>query len=129
MLSVLFYLSLGLYSGIFKGTVINTIDPVVSAIHSGSASDLARFFDNSISLNINGQQGEYSKNQAEIIIKDFFKRNPPKTFSLVFQSENTNNLSSYIGDYLSGSSSYKVFIKVFQSGNSIKIYSLDFVKS
>jgi hypothetical protein len=129
MLSVLFYLSLGFYSGIFKEVVVNTIDPVVSAIHTGSSSDLARFFDSSISLNVNGQQGEYSKNQAEIIIKDFFKRNPPKTFSLVFQSENTNNLSSYIGDYQSGSSSYKVFIKVFQSGNSIKIYSLDFVKS
>ena len=51
------------------------IDPIVSAIQGGSSSDLARYFFPTISLNINGQQGEYSKNQAEIVLKDFFKKN------------------------------------------------------
>lgn len=105
-----------------------SIDPIIVAIDSGSSSDLARYFDASISLNINGQQGDFSKSQAEIVLKDFFKKNPPLKFSLVFRSENNPSLSSYIGDYQSGKGIYKVFIKVNQQDAQIKVYSLGFVK-
>ncbi|RIW18227.1 DUF4783 domain-containing protein [Algoriphagus lacus] len=108
---------------------VDSIDPVVSAIDSGSSSDLARYFNTSISLNVNGQQGEYSKNQAEIVLKDFFKKNPPLGFSLVFRSEKPTSLSTYIGEYASGQGTFKVFIKVSQNDNSFRIYSLDFVKN
>ncbi|WP_091653496.1 DUF4783 domain-containing protein [Algoriphagus ornithinivorans] len=106
----------------------HSIDPIIVAIDSGSSSDLARYFDASISLNINGQQGDFSKSQAEIVLKDFFKKNPPLKFSLVFRSENNPSLSSYIGDYQSGKGIYKVFIKVNQQDAQIKVYSLGFVK-
>jgi hypothetical protein len=105
------------------------IGPVVSAIESGSSSDLARFFDSSISMNVNGQQGEYSKNQAEIVLRDFFKKHPSRGFSLVFQNENPGSLSTYIGEYSSNQGKFQVFIKVSQSSDSFRIYSLDFVKS
>ncbi len=106
-----------------------SIDPVISAIQKGSSSDLAEYFDSSISLNLNGQQGDYSKNQAELVVKDFFKKNPSTGFSLVFQSENSPTLSSYIGDYQSGRGSFKVFIKASSQGSSLKIYSLEFVRA
>ena len=105
------------------------IEPIVSAIESGSSSELARFFDSSISMNVNGQQGEYSKNQAEIVLKDFFKKNPSRGFALVFQNENPGSLSTYIGEYSSSPGKFQVFIKVSQNGKAIRIYSLDFVKS
>ncbi|WP_187174278.1 DUF4783 domain-containing protein [Algoriphagus sp. AK58] len=105
------------------------IDPVISAIQGGSSSELARYFNPSISLNINGQQGDYSKNQAEIVLRDFFKKNPPQGFALVFKNENNTSVSTYIGEYASAQSLYKVFIKVSQADNQFRIYSLDFVKS
>jgi hypothetical protein len=108
---------------------ISQIDPIISAIQGGSSSELARFFNPTISLNINGQQGEYSKNQAEIVLKDFFKKNPPLDFALVFKNENQSSVSTYIGEYASGQGSYKVFIKVSQVESSFRIYGLDFVKS
>jgi hypothetical protein len=108
---------------------MESIDPVISAIDTGSSSDLARYFNSSISLNVNGQQGEYSKSQAEIVLRDFFKKNPPIGFSLVFRSEKPSSLSTYIGEYASGQGTFKVFIKVSQNDNSFRIYSLDFVKS
>jgi hypothetical protein len=105
------------------------IDPIVSAIQGGSSSELAKYFYPTISLNINGQQGEYSKNQAEIVLRDFFKKNPPIEFSLVFKNENQSSVSTYIGEYASGQSNYKVFIKISQAESSFRIYGLDFVKS
>lgn len=106
----------------------DSIDTVISAIDNGSSSELAKFFDSSISLNVNGLQGDYSKNQAEVVLKDFFKKNPSLGFSLVFRSENNPSLSSYIGDYQTGQGPFKVFIKVSQQSTDFKIYSLEFVK-
>lgn len=130
-LTLSLFLSVFLYlQPIFGDEVkMDSIDPVISAIDGGSSGDLAKFFDTSISLNVNGQQGEYSKNQAEIVIKDFFKKNPSLGFKVVFRSETNSSLISYIGDYQSTESSYKVFIRVSQQGENLKIYSLDFVKA
>lgn len=107
----------------------NTIDPIISALGNGSSNDLAKFFDSSISLNINGQQGDYSKNQAELVLRDFFKKNPSQGFSILYQNENQGAISTYIGEYLSSPGSFKVFIKVSQANSAYRIYSLDFVKN
>jgi len=109
--------------------VLESIDPVISAIDGGSSGDLAKYFDASLSLNINGQQGEYSKNQAELVIRDFFKKNPSMGFTVVYRSETNPNLSSFIGDYQSQQGPYKVFIKISQQAGNLKIYSLEFVKA
>lgn len=108
---------------------LNSIDPIISALESGSSNELAKFFDNSIALNINGQQGDYSKIQAELVLKDFFKKHPSQGFSLLYQKENQGTVSTYIGEYASTPSNFKVFIKVSQATNSYRIYSLDFVKN
>ncbi len=129
VLSLILSVFLWFYSPDIEQNPDDSIDPVVSAIGSGSSSELARFFDSSISMNVNGQQGEYSKNQAEIVLRDFFKKNPSQGFSLVFQNENPGSLSTYIGEYASNQGMFKVFIKVSQNGSGFRIYSLDFVKS
>jgi hypothetical protein len=106
----------------------DSIDPVVDAIRAGSSSDLAEYFESSISLNIDGQQGDYSKSQAEIVLKDFFKKNPPLGFSIVFKSETNSSLSSYIGEYKSSQNQFRVLIKISQQGANSRIYSLEFVE-
>lgn len=122
-------LILTLFLWLSSPSLEENIEPIIAALESGSSSELARFFDSSISMNVNGQQGEYSKNQAEIVLKDFFKKNPSRGFSLVFQNENPGSLSTYIGEYSSDPGKFQVFIKVSQNSKSIRIYSLDFVKS
>jgi hypothetical protein len=105
-----------------------SIDPVVVAIDSGSSSDLAKYFGSRISLNVNGQQGDFSRSQAELVIRDFFRKNPPKGFNILFRSDSNPSLSSYIGDYQCSQGQYKVLIKVSLQNSELKIYSLEFVK-
>lgn len=128
ILNLLLSILLLFHSPITNETKELSIDSVIAAIDTNSSNDLARFFESSISLNINGQQGSYSKSQAEIVIREFFKKNPSQGFSIVYSSETNPNLSSYIGDYLSGQGTFKVFIKVSQQDSNLKIYSLEFVK-
>lgn len=128
LLSLIVSIFLFIQSPIKEIENVNSIETVISAIDNGSSSELAKYFDSSISLNVNGLQGDYSKNQAEVVLKDFFKKNPSMGFSLVFRSENNPILSSYIGDYQTGQGMFKVFIKVSQQVSDFKIYSLEFVK-
>lgn len=118
-----------LASSFFESRIPDTsIDSVKSAIHAGSSRDLAVYFNESLSLNINGQQGDYSKNQAELVMKDFFRKNQALSFSIIFKSESTPNINSYIGDFQSIQGIFKVMITVVQENNFPKIYSLEFIK-
>lgn len=106
----------------------DSIDDIASTFKYGSSKDLARFFDQGIDINISGNQGDYSKNQAELVMRDFFKKFPPNDFSIVHKGNGSDQIINYIGAYSSESSEFRVFIRGKKNENSIRIYSLDIVK-
>ena len=58
-------------------------DELADAIRAGDAHHIAGFFDAKVNLALSNQEDVYSKAQAELLIKDFFSKNPGKTFNLV----------------------------------------------
>lgn len=60
-------------------------EPIVKAFSQGNAHAIAVYFKNNVELNINGTENVYSTTQAEIILKDFFKSNPPISFEVIHQ--------------------------------------------
>ncbi len=74
---------------------------IIAAIQKGNSSELAKYFNSSIDLDVPGNDGTFSKKQAEIIIKDLFKKYPPKSFTIK-QSGSSNDGSKFsIGIYTS----------------------------
>ena len=60
----------------------NTIDGVISALKTGSANDLSRYFDDNVQLTLPDKGDTYSKAQAQLIVKDFFSNNKVKNFDV-----------------------------------------------
>jgi hypothetical protein len=58
------------------------IDGVISALRSGNASGLAKYFDDNVELSLPVKSDSYSKAQALVILKDFFANNGVKNFEL-----------------------------------------------
>lgn len=58
------------------------IDEVVGALRSGNATELARYFDDTVELTLPEKSDSYSKAQAQVIVKDFFSNNGVKGFEL-----------------------------------------------
>lgn len=58
------------------------IDEVVGALKSGNATELSRYFDDTVELTLPEKSDSYSKAQAQVIIKDFFSNNGVKGFEL-----------------------------------------------
>jgi hypothetical protein len=79
-----------IFSALFIGSFIlfssfiqqGSIDEVIIALRLGNATDLSKYFDENIELTLPDKSDSYSKAQAQLIVKDFFKNNGIKGFEL-----------------------------------------------
>ena len=93
-------------------TLFLSIDEVVNGMKNGDAAQIARFFDNTVEITMPDKSNNYSKNQAEIVLKDFFITNGVKTFEVIHKGENAG--SQYcIGTLITKNGSFRttVFMK------------------
>jgi hypothetical protein len=104
------------------------VEEIITSFKVGSSRDLARYFENTVELNVNGSQGDFSKSQAELVFRDFFKKNPANDFQVVHTGESMQNIKYYIGYYSSLENTFRVLIKTKETNDQIKIFSLDFKK-
>ena len=58
-------------------------DGIIQAIRSGNAANLAKYFNVNVELTIDKGEEIYSKDQAELILKDFFSKHVPNSFSIL----------------------------------------------
>src|SRR5215216_2314283 len=94
-------------------TVQSGIDEVISALRSGNASELSKHLDDSVELTLPDKSDNYSKAQAQLILKDFFSNSSVKGFELKHKGESSG--SHYcIGTLQTGSGSFRtnVFMKI-----------------
>jgi len=61
-----------------------------TAMKSGSASGLAKYFDNYIDITMPDKSNNYSKSQGELILKDFFSSNEVNGFEVKHKGNNDN---------------------------------------
>jgi Domain of unknown function (DUF4783) len=93
-------------------TLFLSIDEVVNGLKNGDAVQIARYFDNTVEITMPDKSNNYSKNQAEIVLKDFFTTNGVKTFEVIHKGENAG--SQYcIGTLVTKNGSFRttVFMK------------------
>ena len=60
----------------------NTIDDVIGALRSGNSVQLSGYFDENVELTLPDKSDNYSRAQAQLIVKDFFGNNGVKGFEL-----------------------------------------------
>lgn len=104
------------------------VEEIISSFKMGSSRDLAKYFENTVELNVNGSQGDFSKSQAELVFRDFFKRYPAEDFQVVHRGESLQNIKYLIGYYSSDECTFRVLIKAREINDQMKIYSMDFKK-
>ena len=101
---------------------------VRSALKAGSSKELAKYFNETIELNVNGEAANYSSVHAEIYLKDFFKKYPPVDFEYAHQGSSSEGLKYAIGNYSYSGGSFRVLIRTKSFNGTYKIYIVDFLK-
>ena len=70
----------------FKGG--NNLDSIIMSIESGNSTRLSAFFDSNVEISLPDKSNNYSKVQAELILKDFFKLHQVKRFEVLHNGDN-----------------------------------------
>ncbi len=101
------------------------MEDVVNAIKYNRSEDLSRYFDNIVPITINNNQTIYSRNQAEVVLKDFFDRNIPKEF-LIMDNGSPNASSKFIiGSLITPSGiKYNVYILMKQKDTNFYLQEI-----
>ncbi|MBL7733546.1 MAG: DUF4783 domain-containing protein [Chitinophagaceae bacterium] len=94
-------------------TTQNSIDGVIGALRSGNSTELARYFDDNVELSLPDKSDNYSKAQAQTIVRDFFSNNGVKGFELKHKGDSQNG-HFCIGMLQTNSGTFRtnVFMKV-----------------
>jgi hypothetical protein len=79
-------ISLGILLSSF--TISYNIDEVLAALKAGNAAQLAKYFDSRVDISLPNRSDNFSRNQAEMILKDFFASNEVKSFVVKHKGEN-----------------------------------------
>ncbi|MEP6747230.1 MAG: DUF4783 domain-containing protein [Bacteroidota bacterium] len=81
------------------------IEDIARALKTGNASQLSRYFDIRVDITLPEKSDNYSRTQAEMIIRDFFSYNNVRSFEIKYKGENNGSkycigtLKTRNGDY------------------------------
>jgi Domain of unknown function (DUF4783) len=101
----------------FTSNAENIPPELITAFRTGDATKLAAYFNNSVELTLFDKEEIYSKTQAEMIMRDFFKQHIPTQFKILHQGGKDNSKYA-IGNLICGSVSYRItFLLKIEDGN------------
>ncbi|MCR9249831.1 MAG: DUF4783 domain-containing protein [bacterium] len=104
------------------------IDDVGTALRTGSSKELSKFFNDVIELKIDGEKENYSRTQAEVIVRNFFTKYPPKNFTKIHNGSSPDGLQYVLGKYAHNEGTHRVYMLIKKTDGSFKIDTLDLTK-
>jgi len=106
----------------------NTTANIGQALKAGSSKELIKYCNNNIEIKIDGKGANYSLNQAEEVLKNFFLKNPARNFTYIHQGQSPEGLKYNIGSYKMDNGSYRVVMVIKQISSELKIDTITFSK-
>lgn len=101
----------------------NFPDGIKTALKDGNSKALANYFNTKIELIIFDKTDVYSKTQAEIIMKNFFRMYKPTNFTIIHNG-GRGSAKYAIGDMLTNNQKYKVFFLLKANNKKLFIHQL-----
>lgn len=100
---------------------------VERAFRTGSARELSGHFGVTVDMKILDSEEVYGKNQAELLLEDFFRRNAPISFTVTHR--NVRSTSAFlIGDFQSSGGTYRVNVYLKSGGSGWQVTQLQILR-
>lgn len=104
----------------------SVIGQVNKAMKAADAKNVALHFYSTIDLEVGDTDGNFSSDQAEVILQDFFSKNPVSSYTVKHKGSSDDGSKYIIGSYVSGNKDFRVYILLKQSEDGLKINQLQF---
>jgi|OpeIllAssembly_1097287.scaffolds.fasta_scaffold229378_2 hypothetical protein len=121
---ILFFLMIGILLSI--NVKADIYDDIALAVKNGNYKEVARYFNTRVELKIGDAEDIYSKSQAEMILRDFFAKNPAVNFTIKHKGASAKGLPYIIGDYQASTGNFRTYFLFKQEGTTLFIQELHF---
>ena len=101
---------------------------IETAMKAGSAKELVKFFNETVEVKIDGSSSNYTKNQSEMVLRQFFQKNPVRGFSYIHQGSSPEGLKYVIGKYQFDGGSYRTLMFLKKTSQGYRIDMLNFTR-
>jgi hypothetical protein len=128
MKKVILIMSMFVGLGLTTALAFDVYDDIGNAIKAGNSAAISEYFGSTIDLTILAKEDVYSKTQAQLILKDFFSKNTPKSFSILHKGTSKDGATYAIGSMLTnqgGSFRTYVYIKQIAGKNIIQEFRIE----
>ncbi|HJU45915.1 MAG TPA: DUF4783 domain-containing protein [Chitinophagaceae bacterium] len=102
------------------------MDDIVAALRSGNAAQLAKYFDTRVDISLPDKSDNYSRTQAEMIVRDFFSNNPVRSFQVKHTGENKDGSQYCTGTLQTKNGNYRTILFMKQKGDKQLLQQLSF---
>jgi len=116
-------LSISLFLSSFAPS--SPIEEVLTALRTGNATELAKYFDNRVDISLPNKSDNFSKNQAAMILKDFFASNGVKNFIVKHKGDN-NGSQFCIGLLQTKNGNFRTKLYMKQKGSQQVVQEIAF---
>jgi hypothetical protein len=79
------------YPMLFCSLAFISVDDIITAIKNGDATELSKYFDNTVQITLPEKSNSYSKSQGELVLRDFFVTNGIKDFEVLHKGDNAGS--------------------------------------
>ncbi len=121
---ILFFVMLGFVAYSQSANAEKSTNNVIESIRKANSAGLSSSLGTTIDLSLPDKDGTFSRTQAEMILRDFFRKNPPKSFVVKQQGSSTDGSRFTIASYVTTSgSSYRTYF-LMKKTNGIYLLQL-----
>ncbi len=100
--------------------------PVVQAIEAADAKKVAAMFNETVELSFPGKDNTCSVAQGEMIMKDFFRNNPPEKFTIIRTGTTDAHSRFAIAEYQTAGKTLQAYIHLRRVSNKFLIQKMKF---
>ncbi|MGQ1787574.1 MULTISPECIES: DUF4783 domain-containing protein [unclassified Saccharicrinis] len=96
---------------------------IIEATKTSDAAELSKYFNSKIELVLPQKSGVFSSAQAKLVLDEFFKKNPVRSFHIIHQGVRENS-SFAIGKYQTNNSTYRFYFLTKNKDSKTFIHQL-----
>ena len=94
------------FNGIVAADVIETLG---NSMKNGNSTEIASYFGATVDLTVLEEEDVYSKSQAEVILRNFFKSHIPKDFTVLHQGASKEDSKYVIGNLVTSNGNFRCY--------------------
>ncbi len=99
----------------------DSFDDIMQAMKSGQTSGITKFFSNNVELTLLDNEGIYSKQQSEQMLKNFFAQHPPKNVNVQHKGSSAQGAKYAIITYEASNGKFRTYIFMKDNGSGLQV--------